>query len=288
MYTMIIVDKKCDGTMKKNIIKIVGLLSLAVTAYAEKPTEGPVERLLERPNGNWSLGAGALVSANPYQSMKTNILAIPFISYQGKYFVLYGPIAKARYALDKNNIIGLRFQLGMQTFKPGDTSLKSLQKLNERKRLFFVGPYYRLRWEYGQFTSSFGYDVSNRSSGGMLVDFQYGYPLFLNSRRLFLRPGIGLTWFNDKIGKNYYQITPAESAISGLAQYAPSSYVQPSASLFAGIRITKKLFWTNIVRVNYLPNTVANSPMVANKRITYSLITGITYEIGNEKQRFNH
>lgn len=238
--------------------------------------------------GNWSLGAGALVSANPYRSMKTNILPIPFISYQGENFAIYGPIAKLRHSIDRNNIVGLRFGLGMQEFDPKDASLGSMQQLNERKRLLMIGPYYRLRTDYGQITSSLGYDVSGRSSGGMGINVTYGYPYSSQNRKIFLRPAVGVTWFNSKIGGHLYQVSRAESLRSGLNQYAGRSFLQPFAGLFAGINLAKKLFWTNIVRFNYLPDNVYNSPMVRNKRITYSLITGITYEIGDKSQRFNH
>ena len=238
--------------------------------------------------GNWSLGAGALVAANPYVSMKTNILPIPFVSYQGKNIAVYGPMAKLRYSVNPNNILGLRFQIGMQEFDPKETSNKKINKLNERKRVFYIGPYYRFRSDYGQVTTSFGYDVSNRSNGGLLLDLQYAYPFKSQNRKFFIRPGVGLTWFNNALSRHYYQVSNTESIKSGLAKYQPNSFIQPFLSLFAGINITKKIFWTNVARLNYLPNSVHNSPMVANKKLTYSLITGITYEIGEEKQRFNH
>lgn len=257
--------------MKKIIISGLGLLS-AFQLHA----------------GNWSLGAGALIAANPYESMKTNILPIPFISYQGKNVVVYGPVAKLRYPINRANIVGLRLQLGMQKFDPDDASNTSMKLLDKRDRLFFVGPYHRLRTPYGQLTTSFGYDVSDNSNGGMLVNMQYNYPFRMNSKRIFLRPGVGLTWLNNKLNKHYYQITNAESTRSGLSAYQPSSGVTPYASLFAGIKLTDKLFWTNVARLNYLPKTIYQSPMVNGKKVTYSLITGITYEIGDEKQRFNH
>ena len=237
---------------------------------------------------NWSLGGGALISANPYLSMKTNILPIPFISYQSKYLAVYGPMAKFRYSFNPNNILGLRLQIGMQEFDPNEASNQSMNKLDERKRLFYIGPYHRFKSDYGQLTTSFGYDVSSRSNGGMLLDMQYAYPFKSQTRKFFIRPGIGLSWFNKSLSSHYYQVSLAESNRSGLSQYTPSSFVQTFASLFAGINISNKIFWTNVVRLNYLPKTISNSPMVSNKKVTYSFITGITYEIGEEKQRFNH
>ncbi len=238
--------------------------------------------------GNWSLGAGALVAANPYDSMKTNVLPIPFISYQGKNFALYGPVAKLRYPVNRANIIGLRFQLGMQQFDPDDASDTAMKQLNKRERLLFIGPYHRLRSPFGQLTTSVGYDISDKSNGGMMVNLQYNYPFRSTNRKIFLRPGLGVTWLNHKLNKHYYQVSNTESIRSGFNPYQPSSALNPFTSFFAGIKLSDKLFWTNVARLNYLPQTVYQSPMVNGKKFTYSLITGITYEIGDEKQRFNH
>ena len=237
--------------------------------------------------GNWSLGGGALVNANPYTSMKTNILPIPFISYQGKAFSLYGPIAKLRLPLNRQNIIGLRLQLGMQTFDPGETTDPQMKLLNERKRLFFLGPYYRYRSPFGQFTAGAVYDVSQRSHGGTILDINYAYPFFSSNRKFYIRPGVGGSWFNKKYSQHYYSISQAESGRSSLPTFQSKDFFQPYASLFAGIQLTERLFWTNVIRLNYMVDKVYKSPMV-DKRVTYSLITGITYEIGDKNQRFNH
>lgn len=237
--------------------------------------------------GNWSLGGGALVSANPYRDTKTNILPIPFISYQGQYAVLYGPIAKLRYRFDKNQTVGLRFQLGMQEFDPSDADTAPMSQLDERQRLLFAGPYYRFNNEYGQITAGAVYDVSGRSSGATNLQVRYAYPYSALGRRVYVRPGLGLSWFNKAFGEHYYGVSSEESARSGLNEYHGKSFFEPFASLFAGIKLFKKVYWTNVANFNYLTNPVKDSPMV-NKRFTYTLITGITYEIGEAKQRFNH
>ena len=238
--------------------------------------------------GNWSLGGGVLVSANPYVSMKTNILPLPFISYQGQYVSVYGTMAKARYVLDKQNTIGLLTKLGMQTYRPEDASQADMKLLNERKRLVYMGPYYRFRNAYGQVTAHSAFDVTGNSDGGLELGANYSYPLFFNDRKAYIRPSIGAVWHNNKLANHYYQVSSSESARSGLSAYQPGSFVQPYAGLFSGISLGKKFFWTNVVKVNYIPNAVYNSPMTRSSRLNYSLISGITYEIGDKKSRFNH
>ena len=238
--------------------------------------------------GNLSIGAGALFSANPYKTMDRDILTIPFFSYQGKNVSVYGPISKVRYALNKRSIIGLRLNIGMQKFEPHETSQLPLKQLSERKRLLMLGPYYRYRSTLGQVTGATAFDVSGRSGSGVQVDMQYTFPYQNKSRAFYLRPGLGVSWFSRSIGRHYYGISEVESAVSGLRTYSGKSYLEPYASLFASIRLAEKWYWTNVANVNYLTSPVYDSPMVKNKRYTFSLITGITYELGERRQRFNH
>tara|TARA_B110000879_G_C11056316_1_gene464902 strand:- start:181 stop:954 length:774 start_codon:yes stop_codon:yes gene_type:complete len=238
--------------------------------------------------GNWSLGAGGLISANPYISMKTNIIPIPFISFQGQYVSVYGTMAKARYVINKENTLGLMTKLGMQTFDPEDVTDTNLKLLSKRERLVYMGPYYRFRNTYGQLTAHSILDVTGRSNGGYEIGANYSYPLHLKNNKIYLRPSIGAVWHNKKLGDHFYQVSANESIQSGLQAYQPGSYIQPSAGIFAGVNLGKKFYWTNVAKVNYVPNRIYNSPMVKNSRVNYSLITGITYEIGDSKSRFNH
>lgn len=238
--------------------------------------------------GNWSLGAGALRSANPYQDTKNDWWLIPMISYQSPYISLYGPFARLRYPTSPNHIFGASFQLGLQTFDPSDSSHPGMQKLNKRKRLYFVGPFYQFRSTYGDVITELSADITGNSKSGMTLSLSYEYPWFNHKHSLFLRPNVGLTWFNQAMTRYYYQVTPTESQRSGLTPYAPSSTLQPYAGIFSSIQLTKKLYWTNVINIQYLPKTIRHSPMVGHRYTSYVFITALTFEIGDESQRFNH
>lgn len=256
----------------KKIIFTAGMMVAATQVYA----------------GNWSLGGGVLVSPNPYVSMKTNVLPLPFVSYQGQYVSVYGTMAKARYVLDKHNTLGIITKLGMQTFRPNDASQTDMKLLNERQRLLYMGPFYRFRSGYGQLTAHSVYDVTGNSNGGLELGASYSYPFHLNDRQVFLRPSVGAVWHNNKLANHYYRVSASESTRSGLSAYDAGSFLQPYVGLFSAVKLSKKLYWTNVAKVNYIPNRVYDSPMVRNSRFNYSIISGITYEIGDTKSRFNH
>lgn len=250
--------------MKKTLILIItGLLTITAEA------------------GNWSLGAGALVSANPYKTMDTNVLGIPFISYRGQYFSWFGPQARLQYPLSRQSQTGVQFNLGMQKFEPNDASGSAMPQLNKRTRLWFVGPFYRLRGNWGQVTTALNYDVSGRSDDGVYAAVDYAFPFNFRSNSIYIRPSIGLNWYSEAIGTHYYQISQTESTLSGLNQYSGKSFFEPNASLFANFKLSNKIHWTNIVNVNYLTNPVYDSPMVKDKRYTFSVISGLTYEISD-------
>lgn len=240
--------------------------------------------------GNWSVGAGGLFADNAYRDTKINSLVIPFVSYQGTYFSFYGPFAKARYPIDKDNIVGATFTLGLQDFDPGeDSDNAQMQQLDERKRLFFVGPFYRKRTPYGDWVVNVNTDVSGRASGATQASLTYSYLYFeRETLKYFVRPSVGVLWRSAKYNRHFYAVSNSESVASGFNAYAPNQTVAPVASLFASYRLTKRLYWTNIVSASYTPGTITNSPMSSGRHYNYSIITGLTFEIGDKNQRFNH
>lgn len=64
-------------------------------------------------------------------------------------------------------------------------------------------------------------------------------------------------------------------SIGGGAIVAPNPYKDTQVNVL-GIPI-----------VNYIVNTIHNSPMVSESRFNYSLLTGLTWEFGGREQAFN-
>jgi MipA family protein len=238
--------------------------------------------------GNWSIGGGGLLSENAYRQTSINKLIIPFISYQGRYVSLYGPFAKLRYPLNEQNIIGTAFQMGLQNYDPNDSSSIEMQQLNKRPRLFYFGPFYRYKSEYGDIIANVSTDVSGKSNGGSFANIRYSYTIKESTMKYYVRPAVGLVWNNKKLNQHFYEVSPAEGVASGFSVYTPKSTFAPFGSLFAGIRITDRLYWTNIANISYIPKTITNSPMASARKVGYNIITGITFEIGEKQQRFNH
>lgn len=234
---------------------------------------------------NWSLGAGAIFAPNPYLNTKVNILPIPIISYNNRYISWYGPYLKLRYPIDKQNIIGALGFLDMQIFDPKDTSNQQLSLLQKRRRLYMLGGFYRHRAQYGDIEISARGDVSGYANG-FSGELRYAYPVPIKNRKYFLRPSVGAQFTDKKINNHFFAITSAESIASGLPAYTTSNTITPFAGLFAGAHLLQKLFWMASIKANYVVNDIYNSPMVRQRRVNVSLLTGITWEFGGREQAF--
>lgn len=238
--------------------------------------------------GNWSIGAAGLYAENAYRDTKATRLIIPIISYHKPYLSIYGPVAKIRYAVDPNNILGLVFHIGMQDYDPDDSSNLQMKSLQRRKRLFYIGPFYQHRTVYGDFTTNILGDVTGRSRGGLYSSFQYSYSFKEPTMKYYIRPAVGIRWTNKKVNQHFYAINATESTASGFTTYTLSHTVAPYASLLSSIRLIDNIYWTSMANVSYVPNTITNSPMSSGRHVTYSLISGFTFEIGAKDKRFNH
>lgn len=235
--------------------------------------------------GNWSVGGGAIFAPNPYLDTKVNILGIPVISYNDRYVSWYGPYLKLRYPVNRQNIIGALAYLDMRVFDPKDTSNAQLSVLNKRNRLFMVGGFYRHRAAYGDISISLSGDVTGNTNG-FASEVSYAYPWSIQQRKYFLKPSIGARWSDSKITNHFFGVSPSEALRSGLPFYQANNALTPFVGLFAGAHIFKKLFWMGSVRANYVVNTIYQSPMVSNRRINFSFLTGLTWEFGGRKEAF--
>lgn len=237
-------------------------------------------------SGNWSVGAGAIISPNPYLNTKTNILPIPVISYQNKYVSWYGPMIQLRHYLSPKDIIGPLAYLDTRVFDPKDTSNDQLKLLNKRDRLYMVGGYYRKRTDAGDFFLSISGDLSGNSNG-FYGEAAYSYPFSLKKRKYFFRPSIGVQWSSKKIIDHFYGINTTESLRSGLPSYMPSDAISPFAGLFAGINLFGDIYWLTMLRASYMPNAIHQSPMVRKDRLNYTALIGFTWELGKKESRFS-
>tara|TARA_E500000178_G_scaffold352691_1_gene416697 strand:- start:624 stop:1424 length:801 start_codon:yes stop_codon:yes gene_type:complete len=256
-----------------NAIKILTTsIIISSTAIAYK---GHPNNRIQKP---WSVGIAGMFSPNIYKDTEDSYLLLPFISYTGDRFALYGPNAIFKLNNQKYYDISANAYLYSENFKPSDSSDSNLQKLNERKYSMMAG--IKLLFKInrsnkinlGIYRSFFG------AENGLLVKSTYSFNKMINLKNSIIRisPAIGVEYQNAQLTNYYYGISNSESSISLLPEYNLKSAISPYISF--NIMYTLNHQWTIALSstAKMTPNTIYDSPMV-NKRVSISGNAFIAY-----------
>ena len=256
-----------------NTIKILAtsiIISSTAIAY-----NGPQKNRIKKP---WSVGIAGMFSPNIYKDTEDSYLVLPFVSYRGDRFSIYGPNTSFKLNKQKYYDISVNAYLYSENFKPSDSSDSKLQKLNERrysmmagiKLLFKINRSNKIN--FGVYRSFFG------AENGLLVKGTYSYTKMINLKNSIIRmtPSFGLEYENSQLTNYYYGISNSESSLSALQIYNPKSAISP----FIRINIMYILNnqWTIALSstAKMTPNTIYDSPLV-NKRVSISGNAFIAY-----------
>ncbi|ACY62337.1 hypothetical protein YPD8_1654 [Yersinia pestis D182038] len=249
---------------RKEMNQIKTLAALTVALAVCMPTANA---------GNWSLGASALVSPDPYRGKNDRVYPVPVVSYESDNF--YFRTLAAGYYLwnDSSNRLSIDAFYSPLHFKPGDSDDQQMKQLNRRRSTMMAGMSYSHIEDWGTLRAMFAGDILDNSDG-FVGDLAYLYRFSIDSWTL--TPGVGVSWSSKDPNSYYYGVSRGESARSGLAEYNPSDSWSPYLELSANYNINPN--WNAFFTGRYirLANEVKNSPMV-DQSYTGVLWTGVTY-----------
>ncbi|WON78913.1 MipA/OmpV family protein [Serratia sp. UGAL515B_01] len=223
--------------------------------------------------GNFSLGAAALVTPEPYRGYKTKVYPVPIINYEDDNFYFRSLTAGYYLWNDRQNKLSLTAYYLPQYFKPGDSDDERMKRLDRRRSTLMAGLAYSHNAEWGTIRTVLSGDTLNNSNG-MLGDAAYLYR-FAPDNWTFV-PGIGVTWSSKNHTKHYYGVSENESQRSGLDSYEPGNSLAAYMELTANYKFNQN--WNAFVTGRYirLSNEVKDSPMV-DKSYTGIVLTGVSY-----------
>ncbi|WP_083907087.1 MipA/OmpV family protein [Fangia hongkongensis] len=223
----------------------------------------------------WSIGVGSIFSPNPYKSSDDKVLAFPMVAYKGENLRVLGPYVGYKFLGNQVASLSVDAFLYPQVFDPDSSSDPQLQKLDERHYMVMGGLSGKLQTPYGRFQAGVNMDLTAGTTG-IMMNFQYLKAfVFESGKHMFITtPGIGVQWTQDKILDYYYGVSASESARSGLNEYHPDSAFSPYLSLSLMYRYNKRWAVTGAFRLNQLPKTVTDSPMVGQ---TYVLTSALSF-----------
>jgi len=115
-------------------------------------------------------------------------------------------------------------------------------------------------------------------NNGLLIDAGVGVPYRVNDR-ITLTARLGTTWADGNYMRNFFGITPAQSARSGFAAYdARSGFKDVSLSLGAQYKLTENWSLSGGVRLTQLLSAAKNSPIsFADRSVTGTLLVGYRF-----------
>lgn len=255
---------------------IMSALCLFSGLFAIQTTQAQDEESapLMIPQG-WSGGAAYVSSKQNYRGLKSDSIAVPFIGYESERFYLRGLTAGWIAQRSRQQQFAVTFNAELFRFRPRENNDEQMQQLNRRNLSFTLGLQHRYATRHGSFTTHIKTDVTGRHTG-QLATFRYAYPLNRPGQAWQLSPEIGINYFSQNYVDYYYGVSADESVRSGLAEYRPSSAINPVIGLGGYRYFTPRLSAVASYSLARNDSAISDSPMVRG-RSTRALFFGLSY-----------
>lgn len=227
---------------------------------------------------DWTFSAGGLLAVGPRfpGSDKTKAIVVPNIQARYKDFLVLNPIEGigVTYAVDEKLQLGASLGVDLTTrLAKDDSRLNGLSDINEAGALRMAAKY-RTGPVFAELklTTRLG----SEQKRGSLVQLEGGYSL-VATRDTGVSLGLAVRWMDSSYSRNFFGISPAQSAASGLRAFNASSGLQ-SAGVFVSGYQRLATDWTGFARLglNKLQGDAANSP-VTRRTTQPSLVVGANY-----------
>jgi outer membrane protein len=227
---------------------------------------------------DWTFSAGGLLAVGPRfpGSDKTKAIVVPNIQARYKDFFVINSIDGIGlvYAVDEKLQLSASLGVDLTTrLAKDDGRLSGLPDIHEAGALRMAAKY-RTGPVFADV--KFITRLGSEQKRGSLVNLEGGYSLVATSdARLDL--GLAVRWMDSSYSRNFFGISPAQSAASGLNVFKASSGLQ-NAGVFVSSYQRLGADWTGFARLglNKLQGDAANSPVTRSTTQT-SLVLGASY-----------
>lgn len=221
----------------------------------------------------WSAGVGVVSGPAAPGSAKTKNRAIPFVAARFANGVFFDPLRG----------LGLERQLGanlsgslslgadFSSRKPDDEPrLRGLEKVSEA---FAARASLSYRFDRLAFDTRLAVRLGNERKRGTAITEDVSYALTAGAWGA-LRAGVTMTAADYRWLRNFYGVTPGESAASGFSAFRPSAGLV-STGVFGQAVYKPAQNWTVLGRagVNTLQGDARRSPIVAERNQPYLFVT---------------
>ena len=237
-----------------SIIAIAGLVLSANTCQA----------------GEWGLGLGVAAQDQPQRGADTQVVVLPFPSYEGERLSLgFGNVA---YALTKDEKfrVSVAGQLRFDGYNPDDNA--ALSGLRERDFTLDVGFNISSEHDWGVVSVQVMNDAFSVHEG-YEVTTSFAYPISAN--RWTLVPTVSAHWLSANLVEYYYGVRLDEATAERPA-YTGKGAFNVSATLNAAYRLSDKWEIIGGGQYTHLGDEITESPIIGQDREVI-LYSGIVY-----------
>lgn len=223
--------------------------------------------------GPWSIGAGALVSPNPYKGDQNRVYPAPLLGYEGDNFYFRGFNAGYYLWNDEADKLSVTAYYSPLHFRPKDSNYDSMRALDYRHSTVMAGLSWVHNTDYGFLRTVLAGDILDNSNG---ITWDTAWLYRYNADSLTLTPGVGVVWDSKKQNDYYYGVSGKEANRSGLNEYDAGNSWSPYVELSVNYKLNADWNVFGMGRYMRLSKEVTDSPMVDNNW-TGVLLTGVNY-----------
>jgi len=225
-----------------------------------------------------TVGLGPYIQTQPYKDTDDILLISPVVFYDNGIFYIRWSRAGVYFLGNKGDDfswgISLTVQPRVQSLDP--SSSETLQGINEKKSTFEGGLALSLAYKDAYVESMLLTDILDHHDS-WIFKTEAGYDFAFGDLKLY--PSIILIYQSSKFLNYYYGVTEEEASRSAFNFYSADSGFQIGAQTYIKYPITKNLSTLVNLRVDKLPKTVTDSPLIETNLIYSGLISLIyTFE----------
>ena len=259
--------------------KRIFLLSLVFVMVINISANGQADESQGKPDYQpqsnlFSLGAGMVITQDPYKGVDTKVRGLPFFLYKTKRLTVYGPMLSYLLYKHKDWELDIDGKLRFEGYEEDDSSF--LEGMDDRNWTMELGGSISKTLSIGKITSNASADILNEHKGYELgLSYSYDFRKALGNPSLTMTPGIGFSYRSSQLNDYYYGVRASE-AIAGRPEYK----VGDSVGLTAGIRLnyiySDRVSFMGMMSFEWLGDEIRNSPIVEEDYLE-TFILGIMY-----------
>ncbi|NYF20133.1 outer membrane protein [Xanthomonas sp. JAI131] len=204
----------------------------------------------------WGLGMAALTVHKPYRGVEPDLIALPLLVYESKWWSVYGPSLSLNLPSLGPVALSLTTRLSHDGYDASDSP--SLDGMQQRKDRLWLGGSGTWRTGIANTTLEWMHDVSGYSRGqrvGLSVEHVFDRGLFE------LIPRLGAAWLDRRYVDYYYGVRPQEARAQRLP-YRPGASINVEAGLRAACRVAHRDSLFLDVGVDRFGAQIRDSPLV--------------------------